>query len=156
MNGQSLTGTLTWNANGSLQELVISDPFTSANNQTCTYAYDDLSRLGSVNCGSAWSQTFSSAPEAAASTVGKPAKRRRPKTASSPINASCSPQPDCLRSRHTPNAPVEVGIAAARAGHPGNLAAQRPDCARVNQSAACACSRQPSSAAAHSASIHDG
>jgi predicted dehydrogenase len=29
---------------------------------------------------------------------------------------------DCIRSRNTPNAPVEVGVAAARAGHVANLA----------------------------------
>jgi len=29
---------------------------------------------------------------------------------------------DCIASRKTPNAPVSVGIAAARAGHLGNLA----------------------------------
>ncbi len=29
---------------------------------------------------------------------------------------------DCVRSRNTPNAPVAVGVAAARAGHLGNLA----------------------------------
>jgi len=29
---------------------------------------------------------------------------------------------DCVRSRHTPTAPVEVGVAAARAGHVANLA----------------------------------
>ena len=29
---------------------------------------------------------------------------------------------DCIRSRKTPNAPVEVGVAAARAGHVANLA----------------------------------
>src|SRR6185437_3954190 len=29
---------------------------------------------------------------------------------------------DCMRSRATPNAPVEVGVAAARAGHAANLA----------------------------------
>jgi predicted dehydrogenase len=29
---------------------------------------------------------------------------------------------DCVRSRQTPNAPVEVGVAAARAGHVANLA----------------------------------
>jgi predicted dehydrogenase len=29
---------------------------------------------------------------------------------------------DCVRSRNTPNAPVEVGVAAARAGHLGNQA----------------------------------
>jgi hypothetical protein len=29
---------------------------------------------------------------------------------------------DCIRSRKTPNASVEVGVAAARAGHVANLA----------------------------------
>ena len=29
---------------------------------------------------------------------------------------------DCMRSRATPNAPIEAGIACARAGHLGNLA----------------------------------
>jgi hypothetical protein len=29
---------------------------------------------------------------------------------------------DCIKTRHEPNAPVEAGIAAARAGHIGNLA----------------------------------
>ena len=29
---------------------------------------------------------------------------------------------DCVRSRKTPNAPVEAGIAAAHAGHVANLA----------------------------------
>ena len=32
---------------------------------------------------------------------------------------------DCVRSRKEPNAPVEVGVAAARAGHIANLAYQR-------------------------------
>ena len=29
---------------------------------------------------------------------------------------------DCVKSRNTPTAPVEVGVAAARAGHVANLA----------------------------------
>jgi len=29
---------------------------------------------------------------------------------------------DCIKSRKTPNAPVEVGISAAHAGHVANLA----------------------------------
>jgi hypothetical protein len=29
---------------------------------------------------------------------------------------------DCMRTRNTPNAPVEVGVAAARAGHVANIA----------------------------------
>jgi RHS repeat-associated protein len=58
VNGSNLTGTLTWNANGTLQKLVISDPFNSANNQTCNYTYDPIARLSSANCGTDWSQTF--------------------------------------------------------------------------------------------------
>jgi len=38
--------------------LAISDPFNSSDNQTCTYLHDDLARVGSVNCGSVWPQTF--------------------------------------------------------------------------------------------------
>jgi YD repeat-containing protein len=66
---QNVVGNLTWNANGSLQQLQITDPFNSANTQTCKYGdpsasppvagYDDLSRLASANCGSAAAQTFS-------------------------------------------------------------------------------------------------
>jgi YD repeat-containing protein len=59
---QSLTGNLTWNANGSLQQQAITDNFNAANTQTCNYAYDDISRLASGNCGSAASQTFSYDP----------------------------------------------------------------------------------------------
>jgi RHS repeat-associated protein len=58
VNGQALVGTLTWNANSTLQKLVISDPFNSADSQTCNYAHDDLVRLASANCGAIWGQTF--------------------------------------------------------------------------------------------------
>ncbi|MGA8026815.1 MAG: hypothetical protein WB992_06685, partial [Bryobacteraceae bacterium] len=58
VNGSSETGTLTWNANGSLQKLAISDPFNSSDTQTCTSVYDDLARVASQNCGSIWSQNF--------------------------------------------------------------------------------------------------
>ncbi len=57
-NSNTQSGNLTWNANGSLQKLVVSDSSDSGNNQTCTYGYDDLERLLSANCGSTWSQTF--------------------------------------------------------------------------------------------------
>jgi RHS repeat-associated protein len=60
--GQSSTGTLTWSANSTLQQLGINDQFNSADNQTCTYGYDDLVRITSANCGSVWSQTFSFDP----------------------------------------------------------------------------------------------
>ena len=59
VNGQSLTGTLTWNANSTVQSLHIVDAFNASDNQTCNYAYDDLTRVQSANCGSVWSQTFS-------------------------------------------------------------------------------------------------
>jgi hypothetical protein len=62
VNGQSVVGTPNWNPNGSLGSLAITDPFNSANAQTCSYTHDDLSRIASDNCGSNWSQTFSYDP----------------------------------------------------------------------------------------------
>jgi RHS repeat-associated protein len=63
MNGQQEIGNLTWNTNGTLGNLTINDPFNSADNgQNCNYGYDDLARLGSVGCGSSWSQTFTYDP----------------------------------------------------------------------------------------------
>jgi RHS repeat-associated protein len=58
VNGQAVTGALTWNQNTSAQKLVVTDAFNSSDSQTCTYSHDDLSRLSSANCGSVWSQTF--------------------------------------------------------------------------------------------------
>ena len=58
VDGQFVVGALTWNAIGTLATLLVTDPFYSAGNQTCTYAHDDLSRVASANCGSPWSQTF--------------------------------------------------------------------------------------------------
>jgi len=69
---QSLTGNLTWNANGSLQQQAITDNFNSTNTQTCNYAYDDISRLASGNCGSAASQTFSYDPFGNINKSGSP------------------------------------------------------------------------------------
>ena len=62
LNGGTVSGTMTWNPNGSLQSLAISDPFHSTDTQTCSYGADDLSRLAGVNCGSPWSQSFSYDP----------------------------------------------------------------------------------------------
>jgi RHS repeat-associated protein len=65
---KNLTGTLNWNPNGSLGSLVIVDPFTTADNQTCGYSADDLARLQSVSCGptsangATWAQTFAYDP----------------------------------------------------------------------------------------------
>ena len=51
VNGLSVIGNLAWNANGSLANLAITDPYNSANNQSCAYTHDDLARISSVNCG---------------------------------------------------------------------------------------------------------
>jgi RHS repeat-associated protein len=58
VNGQSVVGTLTWNPIGTLENLVVTDPFYSGGNQNCSYAHDDLTRVASANCGTPWSQTF--------------------------------------------------------------------------------------------------
>ena len=52
-----LSGTLTWNANGSLGTLALN---YNGQGENCTYSHDDLSRVASVNCnsGSTWAQTF--------------------------------------------------------------------------------------------------
>src|SRR5581483_8459453 len=60
---KTVQGKLTWNQNGTLQQLVISDPSHITNSQTCAYGYDDLARLASANCGTTkWSQTFTYDP----------------------------------------------------------------------------------------------
>ena len=54
------SGALTWNANGTLQQLAITDTLNSNDTQTCNYVYDDLVRITSANCGnSIWNQAFS-------------------------------------------------------------------------------------------------
>jgi RHS repeat-associated protein len=58
----SQAGALTWNANGTLGQLQITDQINTANSQTCTYSHDDLIRIASVSCGSVWAQTFSLDP----------------------------------------------------------------------------------------------
>jgi hypothetical protein len=63
VNGQFMVGTLGWNTNGTLGSLNTTDPWNSGDNQNCTYTYDDLSRIASVNCsGGAWAQTFTYDP----------------------------------------------------------------------------------------------
>jgi RHS repeat-associated protein len=59
---QTDTGTLTRNANGTLQQLAITDQINTSNSQTCTFGHDDLARIASVSCGTTWSQTFSFDP----------------------------------------------------------------------------------------------
>jgi RHS repeat-associated protein len=75
INGVNDTGRLTWNANGTLNKLVIADSLTgTADSQTCNYLYDDLGRNGlkpglpgpptnyGVNCSTAWQQNFTYDP----------------------------------------------------------------------------------------------
>jgi RHS repeat-associated protein len=53
---------LSWNANGSLGQLAMTDSGNTQNGQTCQYAHDDLARIASVNCGTNsynWVQGFS-------------------------------------------------------------------------------------------------
>jgi RHS repeat-associated protein len=60
---QAVIGNLTWNPNGTLACLAITDPFNSANNQTCNYGSDDLTRVNQGICGSAgWGQNFTYDP----------------------------------------------------------------------------------------------
>jgi RHS repeat-associated protein len=60
VNGSSMKGVLTWNANGTVKELNVTDALNSSDAQTCLYSYDALLRLGSVSCGATiWEQTFS-------------------------------------------------------------------------------------------------
>ena len=63
---QTDTGGLTWNANGSLKTLAITDQLNPAENQTCGYSYDDLGRTSSATCTyqqtTVWQQTFTYDP----------------------------------------------------------------------------------------------
>jgi RHS repeat-associated protein len=51
---QTVKGDLTWNQNGSLQQLAITDPLNTQAQQTCSYTYDDWGRVFTVNCPSGW------------------------------------------------------------------------------------------------------
>ncbi len=59
VNGATDTGSLSWNADGTLGSLQITDsiPGTS-DSQTCSYGYDSLGRVASVDCPNVWSQSF--------------------------------------------------------------------------------------------------
>jgi len=63
VNGQTDVGQLTWNTDGSLQKLQVTDniPGTS-DSQTCNYTHDDLTRIATANCGTSQNQTFSYDP----------------------------------------------------------------------------------------------
>jgi RHS repeat-associated protein len=62
-NTKTDTGTLTWNTNGSLQQLVIADQINPLDTQTCNYTHDDLGRAASANCGTTvFNQNFAYDP----------------------------------------------------------------------------------------------
>ncbi len=59
VGAQTENANLTWSANGTVRTLQVTNPFNAAENQTCTYTYDDLARLTKVDCGSGkWGQSF--------------------------------------------------------------------------------------------------
>jgi RHS repeat-associated protein len=62
IGSQSVVGTLGWNANWSLGSLSITDPFSSANTQNCSYTADDVARISQANCGTIWGQNFTYDP----------------------------------------------------------------------------------------------
>jgi YD repeat-containing protein len=62
IGSSTVTGTLGWNPNWSLGSIGISDPFSTANTQTCSYAADDLARISQVSCGAIWGQNFTYDP----------------------------------------------------------------------------------------------
>ena len=72
VNSISLTGALGWNANGTLQTQNITDGFNSTDTQSCSYGYDDITRLASANCGSAAAQTFAFDPFGNINKTGSP------------------------------------------------------------------------------------
>ena len=49
---QTVSGSLAWNSNGTLNAFSIIDPLNSANTQACSYNHDNLGRVASVSCGS--------------------------------------------------------------------------------------------------------
>ncbi|HKW16867.1 MAG TPA: RHS repeat-associated core domain-containing protein [Terriglobales bacterium] len=62
VNGSSIVGTPGWNTNGTMASLGITDPFNSANTQSCSYSHDGMGRVASASCGTTWSQTFTYDP----------------------------------------------------------------------------------------------
>jgi YD repeat-containing protein len=57
------TGVLTWNPNGTLKQLAVTDNITSADTQTCLTGHDDLLRITLWNCGALANSTYSYSPD---------------------------------------------------------------------------------------------
>lgn len=63
INGTAVSGNPSWNSNGTLQQLAITDPFNASDAQTCNYGYDGMARVASVDCGAShWQQNFAYDP----------------------------------------------------------------------------------------------
>jgi RHS repeat-associated protein len=90
---QSVVGALTWNSNGSLASLAITNPFNSADQQTCNYSSDDLARTAGANCGSAAAQTFSYDAFGNLNKSGSPYSFQPTYTANPPTNRIASLPP---------------------------------------------------------------
>jgi RHS repeat-associated protein len=66
VNGASQTGAITYNSNGTIEQVSIADHLSASGTQTCNYnasltagtGYDDVGRLIGVSCGSVWAQTY--------------------------------------------------------------------------------------------------
>jgi RHS repeat-associated protein len=51
-------GILTWNTNGTLKTLAITDGLNAGGTQTCNFTYDDVVRILTDNCGAVWNQSY--------------------------------------------------------------------------------------------------
>jgi hypothetical protein len=63
---KAMTGAVGWNANWTVGTLGITDQFTPTRNENCSYVYDGLARIQSVNClngqTTEWNQNFTLDP----------------------------------------------------------------------------------------------
>jgi len=60
---------LTWNPNGTLKQLAITDKFNSSDTQTCNTAHDDLVRITSFNCGSIFNESYAYSSDYAGNVI---------------------------------------------------------------------------------------
>lgn len=90
VNGNTVTGNLGWNANGTLKTLAVTGPFDSANQQTCNATFDDLARVATFHCSPNWSQSFAYDAFGNLSQTG-------PGVSASSFAPACSHNPDVPR-----------------------------------------------------------
>ena len=72
VGGLTDTGALTWNTDGSLQKLQITDNLSSADTGTCSYTHDDLGRIAGASCGTPLNLAYSFDPFGNVKTSGSP------------------------------------------------------------------------------------